>query len=836
MAPSVSALNTPSSEPTSIGRFQVEGCLGKGAQGVVYLASDPAVGRQVAIKTLVRHRRDQGRLLEEARNVGRLQHAHIVPLYEVGMHEGSPYLVYQFVKGTPLRKMLDDGQAVPQSRAIPLVCQLLEAIGYAHEMGIVHRDLSPANILIGADGAPRILDFGVSSLLDDTRSKAEVIGTANYMAPEYLSGGEVAPAADVFSISVLLHELLTGRRLFFADSQMAVMYKILNEKILPPSTSNGDIDQQLDAIVMQGLEKEPAKRFRQAGQMCEALRQHQVPADTAGTDDASGAVEFLLRRMKRNPDFPAVSECISEISQKSTASSRSDANELANVILKDFALTTKLLRLVNSALYTQYGGDISTVSRAAVILGFEQVRAVALSIALFEHMNNGDQAGALKDAACGCFLSAVMARNISADHTRVKIDPEEAFVAAMFHQLGRSVTIYYFPEEFREIEKLIANKGMEEVAAARAVIGASFTELGIATGKEWKLPENIINSMRKPLPGEVKPTPTIDGTVAQIASMANEITTLVGANEQENIDRKLEAIVDRYGKCFKVSTKKITSLVEKSTVEASEFASTINIDVRSSGFYKNVAKRYLDEPIEVKSRDTANAPAATKSAQTDKTNSVPATVGEDLHTQSATATAQNSQHSVATANDATTATATATNVNSDRKTLLVNSITEITSVLLGAYEINDVFMMILEAFYRGMGFSRVLLCVRDAKSNSVHARFGFGPEVDELLKKFSFKTGAGNDIFQKSVTEGREFIVLNATRTDDEHVVPEWCRTLTNPTSVVVFPIMANKRCIALIYADTMDHPASIAVDELRLLKALVNQASLAIQQRKRPR
>ncbi len=795
--------------PKKIGRFEPVSILGRGGQGVVYLAKDPKIGRNVALKTLLRSGRDPQQLLVEAKNVAQLDHPGIVPLYEFELNGDLPYLVYQYAPGNPLATLMGNNQKPTANRAIRIISSVLDAMSYAHGRGVLHRDLSPGNILIHDDDQTRILDFGVSTILDAGATTAEMVGTVNYLPPECLANESAGPHSDLFSITVIFHELLTGKQLFAADNHMAVVYKILNEKIVAPSIRNPEIDPGLDAIVMQGLERDPKARYRTTADMKAALDAYLKPAagPTAGNSESKGsAIKFMLRRAARKPDFPAVSRYISEISKKTETRNRSNAADLGDVVVKDFALTSKLLRLVNSAVYGQYGGTISTVSRAIVVLGFNQVRAAALSIAVFEHLQNGEQADVLKDASCSSFLSAMLARELGAKSTG--IDTEQAFMAGMFHRLGRHLTIYYFPQEFEEIRALVTSKGITESAAAQEIFGASFADFGVAVGHDWNLPKNLLVAMMPLKDGTVTRAKSLAGQTSQIAAFANEVAEAVGAADSDSaLESKLARLSERFSDCVPSDVKSLRQSVAIAMKETRDYADILSVDVESATFFQNVVRR-------IEGGKTDSQPKA-----------------EGAHAEVGPTGNSN------TAGTAGLESPSPENIQidppEDRSAYLVNALSELSVAMLDDVSINDVFSMVIKAFYNGMSFSRVLLMIKDPKRHVMQARSGFGENIEELLPKFNFKTGHHQDIFNLATRKHKEYIVLDVEAEQYTSLIPDWCKALTDPLSLVLFPIVANKNCIGLIYADQIDRPATISSKEFKMLMTLIRQASLAIQQRR---
>ncbi|HMM77126.1 MAG TPA: HDOD domain-containing protein [Gammaproteobacteria bacterium] len=806
MSSAASATSRTQPLPARIGRFEPLRVLGTGGQGRVYLARDPELDRQVALKTLRRGHRDPARLIQEARHVARLDHPGIVPLYEIDLAGSTPYLVYQYAPGLPLARYIGGAERLPAHRALRIVQRVLEAVAYAHGQGLLHRDLSPSNILVDDQDGPRILDFGVSTLLaaggsqtssGSARATGEIVGTVNYLPPEVLDNGEIGPHSDVYAIGVILHELLSGRRLFEAENPMAVMFKIVHDPIPPPSAVDRQVDERLDALVMKAIARDPASRHRSAGEMAAAIEAYLAPEQTApvARSGQSAAIDFLLRRIQRKPDFPAVSRLIVELNQKCGRPESDDVNELASLILKDYALTSKLLRLVNSAVYGQYGGSIGTVSRAVLILGFDAIRAAALSIAIFEHLKNGQQAEALKDAACASFLSGVLARDFA--RGRRGIDGEESFIAGMLHRLGRHLAIYYFPEEFDEIQRLVASRGLSEAAAAREALGTGYAEFGVAVARQWNFPERLLQAMTPPREGRLQAANTPAGTVAQLAAFANDVADAVGhAGGDAELDQKLLKLGERYRASVDLSPKELREAVGRAVEATRDYAGVLALDVESASFFKKVVKRLR--------------PAAAGAA-------APAAAGGEAGAR-AVDIADAASEEIAT--DA-------------RKTFLVNAIAELTNALLEGTPVNQIFTMVLESFYRGMDFTRVLLLIRDPKRGALQARFGFGAQVEDIMPKFGFRAGPEDDVFNEAARRGKDFVILDVEHGQYRDKIPAWCRELAAPRSILLFPLTANRSCIGLVYADKVGERLDLKVQELKLLNTLIKQALLAFQQRR---
>ncbi len=201
------ASETPAKKTGSsgrIGRFQIQKILGKGAQGVVYLGQDPSLGRLVAIKTLNTGKNvsqdKKDRLIREARTVSRLKHPNVVPLYEAGQHGDSPFLVFEHVEGSSLREILAREAPLPVHRAVSIMAKILDGVASAHKADIIHKDLTPSNILVEEGDIPRIMDFGISIVMGESAHQPqEMAGTLSYMSPEHTAKGPLGPFMKLYS-------------------------------------------------------------------------------------------------------------------------------------------------------------------------------------------------------------------------------------------------------------------------------------------------------------------------------------------------------------------------------------------------------------------------------------------------------------------------------------------------------------------------------------------------------------------------------------------------------------------------------------------------------------
>ena len=388
--------------PNLMGRFELRRILGRGAQSVVWLAFDPRLEREVAIKIMrVGHGSDATAIaqwLQEARSVSRLTHANIVPVFEADVQDQQPYLVFEYVEGQTLSALLTQRGALPPIEAVAVILDVLEALVAAHASGVIHRDMKPSNVLIDAGGRTRVMDFGIAVRMSDADDSGVVVpagGTPGYMSPEAAEGTPATPQMDIFSVGIMLTEMLSGQRLIDEADPMRAIYRVIHEQLALPENLSPEVDDGLRAILLRALARNPQQRHSSAKVFRDELVKWssvsksspgRVAKTTGSSAAGSGTLEFLLRRMQHKSDFPALSNSVVRIQGMATSETES-VNSVTNEILKDVALTNKLLRLVNSVHYSR-GGSISTVSRAVSLVGFNGIRNMALSLVLLEHMQD----------------------------------------------------------------------------------------------------------------------------------------------------------------------------------------------------------------------------------------------------------------------------------------------------------------------------------------------------------------------------------------------------------------------------------------------------------------
>jgi eukaryotic-like serine/threonine-protein kinase len=792
----------PHAAGVRVGRFRLIDTLGRGAQATVWRAHDERLDREVALKLLLPGAEaiSVHQWLHEARAVSRLSHPNIVPVFEADDANGQPYLVFELVRGRTLAEALRAGGAMPPRAAVTLLRGVLEALRAAHAQGIVHRDLKPSNILLDPDGRPRVMDFGIAARVSDR--VGHICGTPGYMSPEAAQGTAPTAAMDVFAAGMILGELLSGKPLLQERDPHRALHRTIHEDVMLPESDA--IDAALRAIVQRAVARTAGSRFDSAAALVAALDAWIKATDgPASAPESNGTLDFLLRRMRHKSDFPALSDAVVRI-QRVAASDNESLNSLAAEILKDVALTHKLLRLVNTASFRHAGGGtISTVSRAIALVGFAGVRNMALSLVLLDHMHDKHHAAQLKEQ----FLCALMAGQLASELTVQAGQSEQSYLGAMLHNLGRLLTEFYLPEEARAIrEELrphaarLGDAAPTAEQASQRVLGLTFQQLGVGVARAWGLPESLQQCMRTP-EGDAPARLVEPGTerLRWVARACNEMAEAVMRGDHGAGGATPETLATRYATALGVSPRQMAQAVEASRRKLRELADAMGLRLESD----SPARRLIERAPSVASpaaMASAGAPIAeAQTLVTPRIETVPPALppGDVLN---------------AGIQD------------------VVNTLAQ------ESFRLNEVLRMILETMYRALGFRCVVFALKDPKSGVVTGRFGLGEGVQALVPQFtvSLQGGQGKapDLLAAVCHKGVDTLIADATTANVAARLPAWLRRQPQAQTFLLLPMAMKGATFALIYADRAQ-PGSIAAGEkeLSLLRTLRNQAVMAFRQ-----
>ncbi len=797
-----------------LGRFELQRVLGEGAQATVWLGFDARLEREVAVKLM---RADEAadpaavnQWLQEARSVSRLTHPNIVPVFEADLHQQQPYLVFEYVPGPTLAQHLKSRGALPATEAVVMMLGVLDALHAAHAAGVVHRDLKPSNILVDEAGRARVMDFGIAARINDPGNLNQIVGTPGYMSPEATQGGLPTQTMDVFSAGLVLVELLSGTRLVAERDPYRAMDFVSSTDLKLPESLSSEVDDTLRATLRRAIERDPARRWPSAAAFRDALRAWLAPAPQEQGAAASGAgagsagnatLDFLLRRMRHKSDFPALSDSVARIQRVANSENQSVGN-LASEILKDVALTNKLLRLVNTAHFSSAGGSVSTVSRAVALIGFAGIRNLATSLVLVEHMQDKAHANQLKEE----FLRALMAGMLASELGGAARENEEAFIGAMFQNLGRLLTEYYFAEEARQVRGIVAagdaakgGTAPSEQAASLSVLGLSFEALGLGVAKSWGLPDTLQLCMRAPRGDPPTREPQDAGErLRWLTFAANQIADTVLRAEPEQVKGRLVEVAKRFARTLGVPAARIEAATEAARTRLTDMAQAMNLQVGP----QSQARRLFAAPG--KQTEVATVREPLPDSLTPHTLQVTRTMVQ--------------QHDAPTLANAAD--------------VLAAGIHDITNTMVEDFKLNDVLRMILETMFRALGFRRIVFCLRDAKLDALTGRFGLGEGAEAVAASFKVPLKAGADLFTAVCVKGADTLITDATVANIAGRLPAWYRERVNAPAFLLLPMLMKGAPFALIYADKAT-PGGIELGEkeLSLLRTLRNQAVMAFKQ-----
>jgi len=710
---------------------------------------------------------------------------------------------------------------MPPREAVSLMLGILDALAAAHEQGIVHRDLKPSNVLLGSDGRPRVMDFGIAARISSgartggTDAPERVVGTPGCMSPEAARGEAPLPGMDVFAAGVMLGELLAGEALMRETDPYGYLKRVQTEDLhLPDGVA---VDATLRGIVQRAVARDPLVRYDSARAMHVALTawlNPDLPPVVATAEAGHGTIEFLLRRMRHKTDFPALSQSVLRI-QRLASSDTETLSGLSSEILKDVALTNKLLRMVNSAHFKHAsGGGVSTISRAVALVGFAGIRNMALSLVLLEHMNDKAHAGHLKDE----FLRALMAGSLASELVPVTRDSEEAFLGSMFQNLGRLLGEYYFPEEALQIRQQLptptlgqASHAERETAACR-VLGLGYDALGAGIARQWGLPDTLQRAMRPPA-GDA-PSRAVGAGVERMRWLgrgANAMTdALLGAADAQAQQRSLSLVAERYAGVLGLLPRDMLAAAHGARLKVADLAQAMGLQVASGA----LSRRLLDMNVVSRTGSASALPGV-----------APASAGADAPT---LAMAMAPQGISALQPDSAATPSPAIR--------LASTLESVSRVLAQPRpRLNEVLMAALEGMQAALHFQRIVFCLRDAASGVLTGRVGLGDGATAACRAFQIPVRAASgselDLFATLCSRGADTLIADACAGNVARRLPDWYRLHVNAPTFLLLPLMMKGAPAGLIYADKAQAGAIALSDaDLALLRALRDQVVTAFK------
>ena len=517
-------------------------------------------------------------------------------------------------------------------------------------------------------------------------------------------------------------------------------------------------------------------------------------------DVAKSQAERMLRQIRHSHEFPGTSKYVTAITQKLFANPDSfDASELADMILNDYAMTSKLLRLANSVTYGFAAGKVTTVTRAVVILGYVYVRLISISLSLFEHFKSKHHIADLKEEMIRSLWSGMLAREIALNVGN--IDSEEAFICAMLIRLGKLVMIRYFPDEYRKILRKMQDSGCGEAKAVKSVCATTYEALGMAVAKQWNFPEKICASLQSPTTAELHDKGTTLPKLQVLNSLITELNELIELNGLNDSEPSVQNLLDRHKQNINIPERQLQKWIRATVIIVEQHAQAMDFDIANSSFLSKLrtAFQISDAPQNLAETDSPAQIAAESFKLID---------GMELK---ARADGQTSGKPI---------------------DIILDGVQEISRAMIAGHNVNDITMMGLEILYRSLGFRRALMFIRDSSSQMMTVRFGYGRQSRQMPRKVQFKIEDAEDLFNHAVQSGKDLIVADAFDPEISHLIPRWYRRNIDAPAFIFLPVLVQDTTIGALYADWDKEGRLVTDAEYRHLNILRNQLALAIRYR----
>lgn len=512
----------------------------------------------------------------------------------------------------------------------------------------------------------------------------------------------------------------------------------------------------------------------------------------------TGAKDLILERLLEQSDFPAMSKTINNINQFN-ATEDTSVSEFANIVLKDYALTSKVLKLVNSVNFSQFG-EVTTISRAIILLGFENIKNLALTLMLFDHFKKNGSNIEHIDTMVKSFYSGVLAQKICSEIYFP--DKEEAFICSLFHSFGKMLVSFALPDKMKEINFVSREKKISEDAAALEVLRARYEEVGMAIAKDWHFPNRIVNSMHKLRGMEISVSASTTDKLNSIASFANELANILSdSSERKEMDEKIARLTEMYRPHFnELNRGMITDIIDSSFEDLNQFSNIFSINLEAVPFRQKLLTWS----------------------------------GKGMKSDSLSGGAKPSDYSSGELKDIFI-------INDSERTdtpesIFAKGIQDINSSILSNFSLNDILRIVLETMYRGMqlsGNAKALFMIKDTKLPLMKIRFGFGSSIEELKKWFSIALNDSDDIFNRAIAKQHDLVIKDIEPPDVRRLLPEWFSSrVMGRIFIILLPIIINGKPIGMYYVEgDKEGFEKISSNHLNYLKILRDQTVVAVKQ-----
>ncbi|TXH40612.1 MAG: HDOD domain-containing protein [Burkholderiaceae bacterium] len=758
--------------------------------GEWWLAEDLLLQRQVWVRMVPMpplSPSDWGRRLHRLQELEHSHHPCWVPLVDVTQSPEGVELVYEPPKGVKLSQWLGRGPMTP-AQAARCMLDLLSALCALHDVGMPHGQLDPDLIYVHEDRA-YLTRCGEGLLASEPWDDD----------PEHFRQaceGDVRSAAYCWwAMTAGAAALTPGARQRWIAGNEFVTDEELGEH------------EGLRVALRRALDRRPGEGYLEARGLQAAvetwLQNHGAEFGMVMAASGHPVLDALLAKMKAGQDFPALTSSITRI-QRIAQSETESLSVLSNEVLKDVALTHKLLRVVNSARFGQAGGNITTVSRALALIGFAGVRNLALSLILMEHLRDRGQVKGMQDEFLFSLLAAHLARELSGIHARPS---EEVYLAALLQNLGLMLARYYFPSETAKVLERAGSRRQYwvEQRLSAQVLGLSFCELGFGVAQMWGLPEPLLESTRRTAQdpqGRVLPHAQMS---AALASLANE---MVEGLYNEGSQWPVGDLLRRYVRVLPLAEDDVRAALGRAQAQVLELVQTLG-ESHWPERWLAVLRSVVLHQGDGSSKPQLGAeqePRPSTWAQLEEHRLKPFAPPGDASGEGARVLAS--------------------------EDVLSAGIQEISASLVEGCRLNELLRMALETLYRAMRFQRIAFCLVNPKTGELTGRMGLGEGPPQWPQAIRIAPRQGQDIASVICLKGMDSVIndLHGIKLQDK--VPGWLRGLPDVGAFVMLPVKVQGHTVALIYADQAGKGGiQWSEREWALVRTLRNQVIMALRQ-----
>lgn len=460
-------------------------------------------------------------------------------------------------------------------------------------------------------------------------------------------------------------------------------------------------------------------------------------------------IDLIFAKMKKKGNFPSFTQQIASVN-KILKLKYASAKDIADVIGRDFALSQKLLRLVNSSFYGQFSKKgLSTITEAMIILGADCIQQMAASLMLFEMMQSSSQTDQLKDMTIGNFVSGIIAKDIA--QVKGFNDTESFLICSMFNSIGEYMIIFYFPDEFEKVNELMRQNSIDKDIASSNILGVTYQELGVGIASKWNLPEYILMSMAPIAKNNISKKPTNQDMLQYVSSFSNEICEVAMLPDDTPNPKSLEDVMGEYQEMIDITSEEIEGVLDSVSEQIQEHATNLKIDVNKSRLLQKISgqsgkKEFID-------------PSAPEPAPKKK--------------------------------------------KAEKKVPIHEKIKQIKLLLKRDYNIGDILTKVLDIMYNDFNYKRVGIGIKAIDGNEIAIRFVLGEDIESFKTNFLFKIKKSEDVFNIALRDNTDIIVHDVESPEAADIVPKWFKEMGCTNGFAVYPMIVDGIPFGIFYADS---------------------------------